>query len=191
MPPMTRPSVGGGRGRRPGRGPASRPCANTSIPRWTVAASSIASRIVSTRPALAPAGHGRAPPADRAPHEVADRARVADRRAVEGDRRRRQVERRDLAHVGQQRRRRELDHRPLDRPVPGGLAQHGLGASANGTSTTASSAAHSSSRVATTYALSGSSEACWSPLIATDAARATTSGHSAATRRRSAGASAA
>ena len=77
--------------------------------------------------ALAPAGHGSCAARDRATHEVADRARVADRRAVEGNRRRRQVERRDLAHVGQQRRRRELDHRPLDRPVPGRLSQRGLG----------------------------------------------------------------
>ena len=153
--------------------------ANTSTPRWTVAASSIASRVVSTRRPSPQRPTGRAPPATaprtRSPTAVGSPI-CGPSRATDV------VDRSSAATSPISASSGAVASLTIARstgPCPA-ASRSTASASANGTSTTASSAAHSSSRVATTYALSGSSEACWSPLIATDAARATTSGHSAA-----------
>ena len=153
--------------------------ANRSMPRWIVGASSIVSSTVSTsraspqRPtAMQPtasaastsgstaAGSPIAGPSSAS--EVVDRSRTIGTGAS--------------ARTGATAR---LTSGRSTGPRPAASRSASV-ASANGTAATASSAAHSACRDSMTYALSGSSEAWWSPLIATDAARATTSGHSAA-----------
>ncbi len=146
------------------------------MPRWTVAgspgasSSASVSRASAQRPIATPSCGSSGTTARGSPIDSPPRASLVVDRSTTG------VESQSPARSG------AVSSFTCGRSIGGSPAtsRSASVASANGTAATTSSAAHSSSRDAWTYSLSGSSAPCWSPLIATDAARATTSGHTAA-----------
>ena len=130
-------------------------------------------------PRLAPTADGHAPDGLRRLDERLDRGRVADGGSLEGIGGRGQVEHHRHGRIREDRRDRPLDERPLDRAEACGLAER-LGGERE------RHRGHRFERGPLGMAWLADVRVVrlerpwWSPLIATDAARATTSGHSAA-----------